>query len=119
MADISRSGAFVQQCFAVHPLCLSLRRLDHDERLVVPCSSCKMVHYIAVRDMISPPSAQTSPADRAAHRTRLVQCLERHPHSITIRAMDVMEDALGLRCAECRYLMDITVAAFETHHPSS
>ncbi len=117
MADISHSGAFLQQCFAVHPLCLTLRRLDPENRLVVPCRSCKLVHYIAVSDIVSPPSEHVASADRATPRARLLHCLERHPLSVTIRAMDVMEDALGLRCGECRYLMDLTVAAFETHHP--
>jgi hypothetical protein len=78
-----------------------------------------MVHYIAVLGMISPPSSHAASVDRDAHRARLLHCLERHPLSLTIRAMDVMEDALGLRCSECRYLVDITVAAFETHHRST
>jgi hypothetical protein len=117
MADISRSGAFLQQCFAVHPLCLSLKRMDPENRLVVPCRSCKLVHYVAVSDIFSPPSGHAASGDAASHRARLLHCLERHPLSVTIRAMDVTEDALGLRCAECRYLMDIAVAAFETHHP--
>ena len=34
MAEIIRSGAFLQQCWSVHPLCLTVKRVE-PERIVV------------------------------------------------------------------------------------
>ncbi|GMV48880.1 MAG: hypothetical protein NBKEAIPA_02990 [Nitrospirae bacterium] len=118
------SGAFVQQCFAVHPLCLSLKRIDDEGRLLVACTSCRMVHSLSLDEVIArvaavpldgdliPAAAVTTPKDR------LVACLQAHALAVTIRELDVIRDSAGLRCAECRRLFDLRVSAFESHQKS-
>ena len=51
MAQRFQSGAFVQQCFAVHPLSL-LKRIDEQGRLVVACTSCCMMHLATVGQVV-------------------------------------------------------------------
>jgi hypothetical protein len=46
MAEIIRSGAFLQQCWSVHPLCLTVKRIEADRIVVLTCSSCRMVHRV-------------------------------------------------------------------------
>ncbi len=46
MAEIIRSGAFLQQCWSVHPLCLTVKRVEPDRIVVLTCSSCRMVHRV-------------------------------------------------------------------------
>jgi hypothetical protein len=53
MGQRFQSGAFVQQCFAVHPLCLSLKRIDEQGRLIVACTSCRMMHHMAADQVVA------------------------------------------------------------------
>ena len=53
MAQRFQSGAFVQQCFAVHPLCLSLKRLDEQGRLIIACTSCRMMHQMVSGQVVA------------------------------------------------------------------
>jgi hypothetical protein len=45
----------------------------------------------------------------------LGRCVGAHQTAITLREMDVFQDAVLLRCAECRRHYELTVSAFETH----
>ncbi len=124
MGQIYRSGAFIQQCFAVHPLCLALKRIDEGDRLIVTCTSCRMVHHIVADQVLSrvaavPIDAEPAPTTKQpSARESLTACAAAHPVAVTIREMDVIRDQVGLRCAECRRIFDVAVAAFESHQKS-
>jgi len=45
----------------------------------------------------------------------LKTCLGAHTPALSVREMDVFQDALWIRCAECRAQYDLTVSQFETH----
>ena len=45
----------------------------------------------------------------------LASCLQTHAAALSLREMDVFEDLVVVRCAECRRHYAVTVAAFETH----
>ena len=45
----------------------------------------------------------------------LSACVARHHPALTLRSMDVFEDAVLLRCADCRRHYEVTVTSFETH----
>ena len=45
----------------------------------------------------------------------LKACAATHQAAITLRDMDVFQDLVRLRCADCRRLYELTVSAFETH----
>jgi hypothetical protein len=121
MPSIYKSGAFIQQCFAVHPRCLDFKSAHLPDRLVVKCTSCKMHHHLALRSIAMRSSAPADSLDISVqHAARaaadlLAECLAAHGPSVTIRAMDVIQEIVGLRCRDCRRLFDLDVTAFESH----
>jgi hypothetical protein len=44
----------------------------------------------------------------------LKACVATHPTSLSLREMDVFQDFVRLRCADCRRLYELSVATFET-----
>jgi hypothetical protein len=118
MAQIIRSGAFLQQCWSVHPLCVSVKRMADERTLVLACSSCKMAHH-AVLGMVVPKESASAVPDgssgQALGESLLSGCVETHQASLTLRQMDVFQDMMLLRCADCRRHYEVTVTAFETH----
>ena len=120
MGQRFQSGAFVQQCFAVHPLCLSLKRIDEHGRLVVACTSCRMMHLMTADQVVGRVAAVPlggevdSPKVMPTARESLESCLLAHPVSVTIRELDVIRDQVGLRCGECRRMFDMRVSVFES-----
>ena len=44
----------------------------------------------------------------------LKACVSTHQASLTLREMDVFQDLVRLRCADCRRQYELTVSAFET-----
>jgi hypothetical protein len=121
MSPVYHSGAFVQQCFAVHPLSLALKTLNLPGRVVLACGSCKMTHQLMLRGISTRASALAQSPEEVARQegaptvaSTLGQCGSIHPTSLKIRAMDVVQEHVGLRCAECRCLFDLDVASFET-----
>ena len=124
MAQRFQSGAFVQQCFAVHPLCLSLKRIDENGRLVIACTSCRMMHLMRPDQVVGRVAAVPlggeveSPKVVPTARESLEDCLRAHPVSVTIRELEVIRDTVGLRCGECRRIFDMQVSTFESHQKS-
>jgi hypothetical protein len=123
MAEIIRSGAFLQQCWSVHPLCVVVKRITGNRTLILSCSSCRFVHQLALSAIVAKASvALSQPDDLSSDRlheeeglTQLTECVESHAPSLSLREMDVFEDRALLRCAECRRHYVLAVAAFETH----
>jgi hypothetical protein len=48
-------------------------------------------------------------------RALLASCLDAHASALSLRKMDVFEDVVVIRCAECRRQYALAVTAFETH----
>ena len=121
MAQVFKSGAFIQQCFTVHPLCLNLKSLHLPNGVVIRCTSCNMLHRLTLRSMALRVSAVRAVDDAggvhddrpaAAH---LEECAAAHPAAIGVRVMDVARDEAGLRCGECRKMFDLEIVSIETH----
>jgi hypothetical protein len=121
MTQIVRSGAFLQQCWSVHPLCVAVKRMGDDRRLVLSCSSCKSGHYLAMGLVVSKEStaqeavAEGHAGEEGAGERLLSACITTHRSAITLREMDVFQDLVLLRCADCRRHYTVRVSAFETH----
>ncbi len=122
MAQIFRSGAFLQQCWSVHPLCVLVKRMAEGNRLILSCTSCRFVHHltfssVVIRAAAVPDEPEDASGETAAEggQAQLTGCLESHPAALSLREMDVFEDLALIRCAECRRHYAVTVAAFETH----
>ena len=120
MADVIRSGAFLQQCWSVHPLCLAVKRVELDRIVVLTCSSCRMVHRVTTDAVTRKASAvEASSAEPELAQPdglgALKTCLGTHAPALSVREMDVFQDAVWLRCAECRAQFNLAVSRFETH----
>jgi hypothetical protein len=120
MAEIIRSGAFLQQCWSVHPLCLTVKRVEPECIVVLTCSSCRMVHRVttgAITRQVSTGDSSLSEQDpgQPDGLAALKTCMGIHALALSVREMDVFQDALWVRCAECRTQYDLTVSQFETH----
>jgi len=120
MEEIIRSGAFLQQCWSVHPLCLTVKRVESNSVVVLTCSSCHMVHRVTTGAITRQASAAnaSSPKSGLAQPDGLVAlktCLVAHAPALSVREMDVFQDAVWVRCAECRAQYYLTVSQFETH----
>jgi hypothetical protein len=122
MVHIIRSGAFLQQCWSVHPLCLTVKRVTEENVVVLLCSSCKSAHHLSIATVTSMASSAQQVAGEAVLQDKppgedyLKACAAAHAASLTLREMDVFQDLVRLRCADCRRLYDLTVSAFETRH---
>jgi hypothetical protein len=120
MAQVIRSGAFLQQCWSVHPLCVTVKRMTEENAVVLLCSSCKSAHYLTIATVASTASSAQQGAGGAALQDKppgegyFKACVSTHHSALTLREMDVFQDLVRLRCADCRRLYDLTVAAFET-----
>lgn len=120
MAEIIRSGAFLQQCWSVHPLCLTVKRIEQERIVVVTCSSCRMVHRVtsgAITRQVATGDSSSPKLDPGQQDglVALKTCLGTHAPALSVREMDVFQDALWLRCAECRAQYGLAVSQFETH----
>lgn len=117
MCPIYSSGAFLQQCFSVHPLCLSIKKLSAPAHLVLSCSSCRLSHRLTLRSLTSQLPGQDQPTDElgASALDRLTACIEAHQAALGINLIDVVRDAAGIRCGECRRVFSLDVSQFETH----
>ncbi len=121
MAQVFKSGAFIQQCFAVHPLCLNLKSLHLPNGVVIRCTSCNMLHRLTLRTVVLRVSAVRAADDAAGGRderpasAQLEECAAAHPAAIGVRVMDVVRDEAGLRCGECRKMFDLEIVSIETH----
>jgi hypothetical protein len=120
MAEIIRSGAFLQQCWSVHPLCLTVKRVEPERIVVLTCSSCRMVHRVTTGTI----TRQVSTGDSSVAEpdptqpdglVALKTCMGTHTSALSVREMDVFQDTVWVRCAECRSQYDLTVFQFETH----
>lgn len=122
MAQVFRSGAFLQQCWSVHPLCIAVKRMADDRTLILSCSSCRSIHHlvlgsVTVRASVVPADPQDSgrAGDADEGGARLTECLRAHAAALSLRDMDVFRDQALIRCAECRRHYALAVTAFETH----
>jgi Ethanolamine utilization protein EutJ (predicted chaperonin) len=120
MTQVFHSGAFVQQCFAVHPLCVTLKRFENQNKLVFTCSSCRMAHHVMINSIVARVSivmdAPDSPVRTTGDEAPLVldHCIVEHAGAVSIREMNVLHDTMGLRCAQCRRVFDLRIASCET-----
>src|SRR3990167_496013 len=120
MAQVIRSGAFLQQCWSVHPLCVTVKRIADDRTVVLLCSSCRSAHHLQCASVVAQPSAAQSEAENQAPATveeaegltQLANCIAGHRPALSLREMDVFEDRVLIRCADCRCHYALAVSQF-------
>jgi hypothetical protein len=67
--------------------------------------------YISTGDSSLPEPDPSQPDGLIALKT----CMGIHAPDLSVREMDVFQDAVWVRCAKCRAQYDLTVSQFETH----
>jgi ribosomal protein L33 len=94
--------------------------MTDENAVVLSCSSCKSAHYLTLATVTSKASPASQMVGEEAWRSEpfgresLRACVSAHHASLSLREMDVFQDAVRLRCAECRRHYDLIVSAFET-----
>jgi hypothetical protein len=71
-----------------------------------------VTRQVSTGDSSLPKPDPAQPDGLAALKT----CMGTHAPALSLREMDVFQDAVWVRCAECRAQYDLTVSQFETHH---
>lgn len=111
--SIYKSGAFLQQCFSVHPLSLTLKLVAPPDVIGVVCTNCRMRHRLTLHHMTAQSTEKT---EKGENDVLLLQaCFHGHPEDIRISLVHVERDAVEFRCWPCRRTYAVDVALFETH----
>ncbi len=110
---VFKSGAFLQQCFSVHPLTLNLKLVTPPELVGIVCTNCRMKHRVTVRQVTPQESDEAKMHDDGMQSFQ--QCSQTHPEDVRISLVDVVNNSVEFRCRPCRrtYLLD--VGMIETH----
>ena len=113
--SVIRSGAFLQQCFSMHPFSLSLKLVTPPELVGVVCANCRSKHRLTLRRVAAPELERPDLEDNAL--VSLQSCSQAHPEDVRISLVDVVNDLVEFRCRPCRrsYLLEIRL--FETNQP--
>jgi hypothetical protein len=110
--SVYKSGAFLQQCFSVHPLSLDLKLVVPPEIVGVVCTNCRMRHRLTLHQVTLP---STEKNESVNNELVLIQgCFHGHPEDIRISSVHVEHHAVEFRCRSCRRTYVLDVALFET-----
>lgn len=112
---IFNTGAFLQQCFAVHPLSLSFKMVTLPDKVGILCANCNMRHRLTVTNFHSP--LQDNFLTDSDIAPRLKQCAETHAEDLRVSDVNVERDSVQLRCRDCHRTYLINVSLFETYQP--
>ncbi|HBP86294.1 MAG TPA: hypothetical protein PKK23_06975 [Nitrospirales bacterium] len=110
--SVHKSGAFLQQCFSVHPLCLSVKLVSPPQIVGVVCTNCQMRHRLTLQQVAVSPEKTTG---IESHELLLLQgCVQDHSEEVRVSMVNIEQCAVGLRCGCCRRSYSLDVALFET-----
>ncbi|MCA9497614.1 MAG: hypothetical protein KC588_00325 [Nitrospira sp.] len=111
--SVHKSGAFLQQCFSVHPLCLNIKLVSPPQIVGVLCTNCRMRHRLTL------PQANASSGENTtsdSHELFLLQgCVQTHPNDVRVSLVQIEQSAVEFRCGSCHRTYGLDVALFETH----
>lgn len=110
---VFKSGAFLQQCFSVHPLTLILKLVTPPDLVGVVCTNCRMKHRLTVKQVEEKEgdSAEVAGADMGPFQ----QCYQSHVEEIRISEVDVIKNLVEFRCYPCRRTYRLDLELIETH----
>lgn len=111
--SVHKSGAFLQQCFSVHPLCLNVKLVSPPHIVGVLCTNCLMRHRLTLPEG-SGSSEETTGID-SHELLRLQECVQNHPKDVRVSLVHIEQSAVEFRCGSCHRSYELEVALFETH----
>lgn len=115
MANIYRSGAFLQQCFSVHPLSLSFKMLTLPDKIGIFCVHCKSRHRLTI-GTISRIIGDSELFEEGAASV-LEACATTHQEALHVTEVSVDRDIAQFRCRECKAGFQVTISCYETYQP--
>ena len=113
MSPIYKSGAFIQQCFAVHPLSMNVKLFTLPNIVGVLCQNCQIRHRITVQTISTFLGEESASEEDAS--ISLSGCTNQHPEELRISGMNVVHDLMQLRCHECKKRYQLTISFVESH----
>jgi len=115
MPNIFKSGAFLQQCFSVHPLSLSFKMLTLPDKVGIYCTHCKSRHRLTIGSITRIIGDSESCDEDAA--LGLESCVSHHPEFLHITDVNIDRDLAQFRCRQCIKGFQTTVTFYETYQP--
>ncbi len=115
MANVFRSSAFLQQCFSVHPLSLTVKMLTLPDTVGIACSHCKSRHRLTIGPITHSIGKLEMCEEGAA--TGLATCVTSHRAALHVTEVCAERDLIQFRCRECKAGFQATVSLFETYQP--
>ena len=112
---VFKSGAFIQQCFAVHPLSLSFKMITLPDKVGILCANCNMRHRLTVE--VFHTQVHDEPLVEQEAAQQLENCTKVHADDLRVSGVSVEHDAVELRCRACRRMYQMTISLFETYLP--
>ncbi len=109
---IFKSGAFLQQCFSVHPLTLIVKLVTPPALVGVVCTNCRMKHRLTVKQGVPKEKDNTEVADKGMEAFQ--QCSQMHAEEIRISEVDVMKNLVEFRCHPCHRIFRFDLRMIET-----
>ena len=110
---IYKSGAFLQQCFSVHPLTLNLKLVTLPDLVGIVCTNCRMKHRVTVRQVTPQESDKVEIYDDGMQSFQ--QCSQTHPEDVRVSLVDVVKNTVEFRCRPCHRIYLLDVGLIETH----
>ncbi len=113
---VYQSGAFLQQCFSVHPLSLEVKVVTPPDLIGILCLNCRMRHRLRPGRSSG---TEDSLRDTEPHQVEaLYGCSAQHIHELRVASVDVVQECVEIRCRPCRKTFHLKVRLFETHQSS-
>jgi len=110
---VFKSGAFLQQCFSVHPLTLNLKLVTPPDLVGIVCTNCRMKHRVTVRQVL--PQGLEKANNHEEGMLSLHRCSTMHPEDVRISLVDVVNNSVEFRCRPCRRTYLLEIGMIETH----
>jgi hypothetical protein len=110
---IFKSGAFLQQCFSVHPLTLNLKLVTPPDLVGVVCANCRMKHRLTIQRVV--PQEMEGITIVEEGMLSFQHCSKNHPEDVRISLVDVGKNLVEFRCRPCRRTYLLEVSMIETH----
>ncbi len=113
MSPIYKSGAFIQQCFSVHPLSMNVKLFTLPNIVGILCHNCQLRHRITIHTVSKFLGEDVAGEEDAS--TSLSDCTTQHAEELRISGLNVVQDIMQLRCTHCKKGYHLTISLIESH----
>lgn len=115
MPTIYKSGAFLQQCFSVHPLSLSFKMLTLPDKIGITCVNCQFRHRLTTSTISRIIGDAESFEEGDAES--LKSCVTEHKEALHVTEVSVEQDIVQFRCRQCKTGFQVSISLYETYQP--